>query len=401
VNESTRDGDLIRWELGERRKELAALHGTARILQRHDRPAGEVLDLLVALLPGSWQYPEVTRARVEFGDTARATQGYRDTPWKQTESFATSRGTAGRIDVVYLDERPEKVEGPFLAEERDLIRSLADMLQTYFDHQEADAQVERARDRLEEKVRERTAELRDANAALERELEAHRRAEREIERQSARLRELSREVALAEERQRRDIARDLHDHLGQALAFLRMQLSQLQGDVMFSGVEGRLEAMGALLDKSIRYTRTLTAEISPPVLYELGFLPAIMWLADRMLAKYSLPVKVESAGDMDLGEEAVRVTLFLAIRELLVNAAKHAGARSVRVQLAGDPDAIRVGVRDDGVGFDAASSSVGDGFGLFSIAERIRSLGGSVDIESAAGRGTRINLSVPRGEGEL
>ena len=219
----------------------------------------------------------------------------------------------------------------------------------------------------------------------------------EIERQNGRLRALTREVALAEERQRRAIARDLHDHLGQALAFIRMQLSDLQGDVMFSGFEARLESMGDLLDQSIAYTRTLTAEISPPVLYELGFLPAVRWLADRMRKKHALPVKVKVSGDASIGEEATRIVTFLAVRELLINAVKHAGAREVVIALRGEPDAVLVEVGDDGAGFDPGDAGGGDGFGLFSLGERIRSLGGTVEIESASGRGTRVKLRVPRG----
>ena len=101
---------------------------------------------------------------------------------------------------------------------------------------------------------------------------------------------------------------------------------------MFSGFEARLGAMGSLLDKSIRYTRNLTAEISPPVPYELGFLPAVQWLGDEFQSKHGLPVRVKAEGDVRVGEEATRVMLFLAIRELLVNAVKHANGGCVTVE---------------------------------------------------------------------
>jgi signal transduction histidine kinase len=217
-----------------------------------------------------------------------------------------------------------------------------------------------------------------------------------VEQRTAQLRVLAREVTLAEERQRRAIARDLHDHLGQALAFIRMQLSALQGDVMFSGVESRLETISNLLDKSIRYTRTLTAEISPPVLYELGLRAAVEWLSDEMRRKYDLPVRVKAWGDLDVTDEATRVMLFVAVRELLINVVKHAEARKVRVELHGSDAAVGLVVRDDGQGFDPAATTEPDGFGLFSVAERIQSMGGTVEIASTPGRGTTITLSVPR-----
>jgi signal transduction histidine kinase len=213
-----------------------------------------------------------------------------------------------------------------------------------------------------------------------------------------RIRRLAREVTLAEERQRRVIARGLHDHLGQALAFIRMQITALQGDLVFSGAEDRLDVIRDLLDRSIRYTRTLTAEISPPVLYELGLLPAVEWLADELRRKHDLPARVRSEGDLETRGEATRVMLFITVRELLVNAAKHAHAEQVEVHMVGDADSIQVEVRDDGVGFDPSEGARHDGFGLFSVAERIRSMGGDVEIDAAPGRGTRIRVSVPRGE---
>lgn len=213
-----------------------------------------------------------------------------------------------------------------------------------------------------------------------------------------RIRRLAREVTLAEERQRRVIAQGLHDHLGQALAFIRMQVAALQGDMVFSGGEGRLDVIRDLLDRAIRYTRTLTAEISPPVLYELGLLPAVEWLADELRRKHDLPARVRGRGDLEDVDEATRVMLFVAVRELLLNAAKHARAQSVEVELEAVGDVIRAEVNDDGVGFDPSAHAHHDGFGLFSVAERIRSLGGTVEIDSAPGRGTRIRISVPRGE---
>jgi PAS domain S-box-containing protein len=160
--------DLIRAEhereqlihdLGVRVKELGLLHATARLLQR-DRPLDRaLLDELVVLLPSAWQYPECCEARIAYGDLEVSTSRWRDSPWKQSATFATSEAK-GLIEVVYLAERPSAVEGPFLLEERTLLDSLAEMLVAYLElrkHQEG----------LEALVASRTTELRGAKEAAE------------------------------------------------------------------------------------------------------------------------------------------------------------------------------------------------------------------------------------------
>ncbi len=118
--------------LGERVKELTALHTTARLLQEEES-VENLLEKIAALLPPSWQYPEVTAARIQFDRFTVATSNFRITPWVQTATFQCQGSVRGCIEVVYLEEKPLSVEGPFLAEERHLINSLAEMLKTHLD----------------------------------------------------------------------------------------------------------------------------------------------------------------------------------------------------------------------------------------------------------------------------
>jgi len=119
-------------DLAERVKELTALNATGRILNDPGSPH-ESLAHIVSLLPVAWQYPEVTAARIAVDDLDVRTEGFRATAWMQRAKFQTSLGQTGVIDVVYLEARPEAVEGPFLAEERTLLDLLAGMLRAYFD----------------------------------------------------------------------------------------------------------------------------------------------------------------------------------------------------------------------------------------------------------------------------
>ncbi|MGD1047342.1 MAG: sensor histidine kinase [Candidatus Krumholzibacteriaceae bacterium] len=369
--------DLLH-KLTERVKELTALHGTARILQDQTKPARDVMSEVAAIIPPAWQYPEVTAARIRFERLEARTPGFRGTEWRQVAPFVVRGDQSGEIEVCYLEERPPSDEGPFLKEERDLIESLAEMLRSYFQHLLADEALLKAHSELEQEVSARTVELRETNIALRR---------------------LASELSLAEARERREIAEDLHDHIGQALAFIKIGIAQFRGNAIFCGFEGKIDEIMELLDQTIRYTRNLTLEISPPALYELGLEAAIEGLAERFRAKHGLAITVESVPGLDqLGEDIV-VLLYKSVQELLTNVAKHSNAGSASVRISREEGSVRVEVRDDGCGFDAGAlerGGVTDRFGLFNIRERIRYLGGVMEVRSAPGKGTDIVLVAPR-----
>ncbi|MGA2361862.1 MAG: sensor histidine kinase [Candidatus Aminicenantales bacterium] len=391
--------DKVVWALKERVKELTALHGAARVLEHAGRTPAMILREIVDLLPAAWQYPEITAAKLSLGTVETATPNFRRTPWSQTAAFSAGEGAEGLIEVVYLEDRPVIFEGPFLKEERALIQSLAQMLASYFERQAAEEKARNAYKDLECQVRDRTADLERMNQTLRDEISERLRAGEAIRHSQAQLRRLATELTLAEERERRAIASDLHDHIGQALAVIRARLRQMQSNAMFSGMEKDIEDTLTLLDQTIQSTRTLTFEISPPVLYDLGLEPALQWLCRQFQKKHGLRAEMTSEGSGPLVPDNIQITVFRSVQELLLNAAKHARASSVRVHLARLPAALRVEVRDDGEGFDVSreGASMDDhgGFGLFSIRERLRVLGGALGVSSSPGRGAAFTLDVP------
>ena len=360
--------ESLQHRLQERVKELTALHRTARLLQDTTSPFDEIVPAVAALLPAAWLHPEVAVGRIRCGDRAWTTPGFRETPWLQTETFRLRDGQTGDVAVAYLEERPAASEGPFLAEERELIRSLAEMLRAWFQHRHDDAQLVAVNESLERQVAERTASLR----------------------------RLASEVCLAEERERRQIAEDLHDHLGQALALIKIRLLGLRGDAVFGGHGRALEELVALSDQAIRYTRGLTFELSPPVLYELGLGSALEWLGEDTARRHGLRVKVRDKARVALPDD-LKVMLWKSVRELLHNVVKHAQARSVEITLTVLDGAVSVRIADDGRGFDpaAARRDAGAQFRLFSIEARLRQLGGHMDLDTAPGRGARVRLTAP------
>lgn len=227
------------------------------------------------------------------------------------------------------------------------------------------------------------------------------RAEQEVVEHGKRLRALAAEVSKTEERERRKIAAALHDQLGSLLAVAQMQLDGLR----MNGGEGALsEANRAVVDdvvgaieQAIGHTRSLTCELSPPLLYEAGLEAAMRWLGDQIRRRHGLEVRVESRGDVRSLDQELGVLLFQGARELLTNTIKHARARLACVDIHVEADGVCVAVGDDGVGLGQSTASRPNGFGLFHLRERIEHLGGRLEVTSKPGEGTRTVMTIPRG----
>ena len=138
----------------------------------------------------------------------------------------------------------------------------------------------------------------------------------------------------------------------------------------------------------------MTCQLSPPSLNDAGLEPTLRWLCDDIQARYDLTVRFEEDGVTRPAGEKTRAVLYRSVRELLINAAKHARSNVVRVVLGRDKHALCIRVEDDGVGMSPAIAD-SKGSGLFYIRERLGFLGGSMRVESGAGKGTKIHLRVP------
>ena len=191
----------------------------------------------------------------------------------------------------------------------------------------------------------------------------------------------------------------LHDHIAQLLVVAKGKFEKLQESTLYRSVAKPMEDIRRLIEESIRYTRSLVFELSPPILYELGFEPAMEWLAEHMQKQYGLVVAVEDDERPKPLDNEARVLLFRAVRELLFNVLKHSQASGARVCMRRAGEHLEVIVEDNGVGFapDKPGGSSGkiEGFGLFSIRERLNYFGGRMEIESTPGEVTRVILSLP------
>jgi PAS domain S-box-containing protein len=236
----------------------------------------------------------------------------------------------------------------------------------------------------------------DAERAMAEELE------RRVTHRTEQLRRLTADLEAAEERERRQLARDLHDDLGQTLAAARIRLAALIHD---ERAEVRASAMEVdeLINAADQSTRSLAARLAPAVLYELGLCPALEWLGEEVERSFGLRVIVEDDGlPKPLSQEA-RSILYRATHELLINVAKHARAERALVETLRNGGTIVLRVSDTGLGFDPAQivntdrrgQGLGLGLGLASIRERVTFIGGTSDVSSAPGEGTCVVLTAP------
>ncbi|UVT17485.1 MAG: PAS domain S-box protein [Nitrospira sp.] len=219
-----------------------------------------------------------------------------------------------------------------------------------------------------------------------------------------RLRALTAEVNLAEQRERKRLATELHDHLQQILVLGKLTIGRgSRAAVGLPACEQVFKKINDIFSEALTYTRTLVADLSPTVLRDQGLAAALEWLGDYM-QKHNLTVTVTGhvSEGLRLPEDQV-ILLFQSVRELLINSAKHAGTGKATVRMEQHNARLRIEVCDEGVGFNLAADGGGEispagissKFGLFSIRERMLALGGSFDLQSAPGQGTKATLSLP------
>jgi PAS domain S-box-containing protein len=212
-----------------------------------------------------------------------------------------------------------------------------------------------------------------------------------------RTRELTVDTALAEERERQAIARDLHDDLGQLLHVAMIKLDTLARMVVDNRTRLLAREVDDLVGDASARVRSLTAQLCPPVLENLGLIPALVWLAEEMERVYGLVVEVEDDGLSKPVTPAQAIIVFRAARELLINVFKHAKSPYAVVETRYDAGELELRVTDEGSGIDDPEAAAGGdrGFGLASVRERIGYLNGSMHVESAPGEGTSVVLRLP------
>ncbi len=219
------------------------------------------------------------------------------------------------------------------------------------------------------------------------------------------MRQLSQQLVATQEEERKNLSRELHDHVGQMLTALRMELGRidrLRTSDRFrqdhegrtdSGIAGAVAECRQLVDNMVHTVRDLALGLRPSMLDDFGLQPALEWHIRDFGRRFGVPVELSVDGDLDHLTERQRTCVYRSVQEALTNCVRHSRATRVAVSVSRLVDSLNVTITDDGVGFDPAQR--GGGLGLRGIEERVRELHGVLKIRSAPGAGTTLTMTVP------
>ncbi len=351
----------------------------------HERILGKELS--------SFVQPEERASLVSLIDRSKAE------PVKQRVLFKSARGQSipahVSANVLY---QPDGISICIVATDLTELESSTEMLHQLRIQREALAQSEQRyrelAEGLERRVNERTAELLKTVDQLNAEISRRRSVEEELRARSNQLSRMASQLTIAEEQERRRITEILHDNVQQLLVGGKLRIASLKRNP--DKWQQAAAELDKILSQSIELTRSLTSELSPPILRQSGFAPALNWLVQWMKERHGLEVELRMTRDLDIENGDTNILLFQTVRELLFNVVKH--ARTLRAHVSAEllRDQLRIQVSDKGIGFNPAQiQAQGNHFGLFSIQERLSSLGGHMQTESAPGEGCRVTLLVP------
>ena len=260
----------------------------------------------------------------------------------------------------------------------------------------SEGELESYREHLEELVKERTMELERINRQLQEEISQRERDQEELLAKAEQLRALSTRLESVREEERRSVALEVHDTLGQALTGLKINLSllgkRLAGE---RELESRIETMYELVDSTIQSVREISTELRPGILDDLGLAAALEWQLNRFGEITGLECSFVSQADEPLLDKELTVALFRITQEALTNIARHAGATRVDVRLAHEPGGILLQIMDNGRGITENEIAHSRSLGLLGMRERAHVFGGEVKIRGESGKGTTLLVRIP------
>jgi PAS domain S-box-containing protein len=264
----------------------------------------------------------------------------------------------------------------------------------------AEEALRRAHDELEERVEERTAALSRANEQLLAEFQERLQAEEALKESETRLRHLTEQLLTAQENERRRLAAELHDELGHALLTLKLSLSSIAQELLPEQVSIKEEIQDQLkhIKEVIAEIRRLYHHLSPGDVEDLGLTPALETLVENFASLQGQIIFKTDLPDLKgLFSLPVQTTIYRMVQEALTNIGKHANPEHVTIEAVKRGARVRFTIEDDGQGFDVAQvlGATGRGVGLAAMKERLRMVGGTLDIHSREQEGTRLRFTIP------
>lgn len=231
-----------------------------------------------------------------------------------------------------------------------------------------------------------------------RDITARKNAERQLEKYQESLKQLTIELSLSEEKQRKEIASNIHDHLSQSLVVSKMNLKEMLSGSKDDHFRTQIEITYKLITEALNNSRKITYDLSPPVLYELGIIETMHWLTEKIASENKIRTSFHSEFDEIKLPDSELILLFRIIQELMYNSVKHANANKISINFFKSGKDLHIVLEDDGKGFNTSKlsdNSKRNGFGIFAVKERIKNLSGTFSIKSAPGKGCRSEIFIP------
>ncbi|MBI5741037.1 MAG: sensor histidine kinase [Nitrospirae bacterium] len=259
------------------------------------------------------------------------------------------------------------------------------------------------REHLSELVATRTSELTATNERLRTEIAERTRAEAALKESALQLQYLSDRLMTAQETERRHISKELHDEFGHSLALMKMRINSIRNglpDHTQGAIEDDFKEIMSYMDDVIENVRDLSRELSPSILEDIGLTAALQWLIDNFRKGFDGNVSSDLEDIDHLFSGGSRIMIYRILQEALTNIGKHSGAKNMSLVVRETGDAVSFLIEDDGRGFKALPNGkcpAKPGLGLIIMQERVRMLGGVLEIRAQEGKGTRISFSVPAG----
>lgn len=304
-----------------------------------------------------------------------------------------------REDTIGLIHLADQEQNRLNANTIEIMEAAALQLGTAIERVRAQQALRDSHAKLEKQVYRRTKMLLRTKDELVLEIEQRKKYEQDLLRLQHRLRELSSRLIQTEARERQRIATDIHDRIGQTLAVIKMQLGALKAEFDGKNLKRRVDSIREMVSQTIAEVRTLTFELSPPILHTLGLKAAVDWLAENVRKQSGLSVDVVVDGSDHGLDIDSRGFLFRICNELLLNVVKHAHAKVARVNITIDAEMITAIISDDGLGFDPIAQDGFEpstrGFGLFSIQEQLQYYGGRYKVVSNPNQGSAVTIKLP------
>ncbi|MFC1520931.1 sensor histidine kinase [Elusimicrobiota bacterium] len=344
-------------ELRERRKELNCIYGISRIREKGGT-LERIVKGIISLIPSSWQYPEITCARLVLGGQEFKTRNFRSTAYRQIGSIFAHNKKAGVLEICYLGKRPKSDEGPFLKAERYLLNVITERIGNVIEHK---------------------------------------RAEEELKKSHRQLQELSEYLQTVREEERKSIAYKIHDELGQTLTGLKMDARWL-GKRLPKTEETLLEktqSMAELVDTAIQNVRKIAFELRPVLLDDFGITVSMFHHARELQKRSGVKFEVGfNPKNISLNKKLSTV-VFRIFQELLTNIIRHANATNVKIKLEKANGELALTVSDNGRGITNDQLSSYKSFGLLSIRERVSFWGGRAGFRGIPNKGTTAIIHFP------